>query len=683
MSTRKLVLLLTILAVPLGTVSALSTCKAQSKPAHERLIIIGVDGFDPRLASQMMDAGELPNLSKMRDSQGFQPLETSMPPQSPVAWANFITGADPGVHGIFDFIHRHPERQYSPYYSAAETIESDDGWDVGEHKLPLTFFPFNHNPTQTLLRREGTPWWDYLDEAGVPVYIYDIPSNYPPSPSRFGHVCCLCGMGVPDLLGTYGTNQTFSVRNRKESSQDGALRKPLRFKKHTATAAITGPVNSLLKKPQDSQVEFTIHRHPIQPLARLELPNQTLVLKAGEWSDWVQLDFELEMPAFLPNETVSGICRFFLQEVRPTFRLYVTPINIDPTNLGEQQISEPKEFVTEIANELGLFYTTGFQEDHKALSNKIFTDEEYLEQATHVLDERLTLLDYAMDRFDDGVLFFYFSSTDLQAHMFWWASDAKHPVREPEQARKFNGVIEDLYRQIDGVVGRVQSRYPDTTVMVMSDHGFANFRRQFNLNTWLRDNGYIWPPDCDSLLASPTGRNVDWSQTRAYGLGLNGLYLNLAGRERDGIVSPQERDALLAEISAKLLEVRDPETGEQVITRVYRADEIYHGPMVEKAPDLLVGYKRGYRCSWATTLGTITDEVLSDNDSAWSADHCMAYEEVPGVIFSSRPILRSDPALVDLAPTILEYYDLQPPPSMIGGSLFKTRPVAAAASRKE
>ena len=111
-------------------------------------------------------------------------LGTSTPPQSPVAWANFINGAGPGSHGIFDFIHRHPEEQCAPFYSAAETVPGEGFWEVGDHRLQLDFWPFNHKPPATVLRRQGTPFWDYLDAAGIPSTFYDLPSNYPASPSH-------------------------------------------------------------------------------------------------------------------------------------------------------------------------------------------------------------------------------------------------------------------------------------------------------------------------------------------------------------------------------------------------------------------------------------------------------------------------------------------------------------------
>ncbi|MFQ5591761.1 MAG: alkaline phosphatase family protein, partial [Phycisphaerae bacterium] len=540
-------------------------------------------------------------------------------------------------------------------------------------------------PTRTLQKREGTPFWDYLDEAGVPVRIYDIPANYPPSESRHGHMCCLSGMGVPDLLGGYGTYQFFSEDTLVPRSEGGGMRSPLIFEGDGVEATLVGPSNTYLKRPEQTEVRFTIHRDAREPSARIDLQGQTILLREGEWSDWVKVDFTLEMPVFLPNSHAHGICRFYLRKVRPRFQLYVTPINIDPSKPAGQRISEPEEFVTDIADELGLFYTTGFQEDHKALSNGVFNDDEYRNQSRYVLEERLNLLRYSRTHYKDGLLFFYFSSTDLQAHMFWWDSDEPHPVRSHTEARKRHQIIIDLYKQMDEVVGDVIEQYgDDATLLVMSDHGFCNFRRQFNVNTWLRNNGYILPADCKTLTDPSRGRLPDWTRTRAYGLGLNALYINLKGRERDGIVERDQKDTLISELTEKLLAIRDPVDGRPIIAEIYRTDEVYSGPQASKAPDLIIGYHRGYRASWATTLGNIEEETIQDNDSAWSADHCIAAGEVPGVLFSNRPIRRHNPSLLDLAPTILEEFGIDPPETMTGGSVYEARsPVLAAITNSD
>ena len=638
-----------------------------SAGARKKVIIIGIDGMDPRLSEDMMESGQLPNFARLRQGGGYSRLGTSIPPQSPVAWANFINGAGPGSHGIFDFIHRNPERQVAPFFSAAETVGGSGYWEMGRHKIQLDFWPFGHKAQTTFLRRQGVPFWDYLDEAGVGSTFYNLPSNYPPSESKYGHHRCLSGMGTPDMLGTYGTYQHYAedgpIRTRNEG---GGMRSMLFFENERAEGELRGPVNSFLIEPEPVTVDFVVHRDKEARAAVIEIQNHKILLKEGQWGSWVKVDFELSMPMLMPNKHISGIVRFYLQEVGPNFRLYTSPINTDPSG-SALVVTEPQEFIEKISKKLGLFYTTGFQEDHKALSNKVFTDAEFAFQAGMVLDERLSLLEYSMDNYEDGLLFFYFSSTDLQGHMFWWDSDEKHPVRSAGDAKAYFEHLKGVYRKMDVVIGDIIKRYgADATIIAMSDHGFANFKRQFNLNGWLRENGYVQPASSTSIMA-----DVDWYGTRAYGLGINGLYVNLRGRERDGIVdSGQEREELIVELKGKLEAVRDS-NGRRVIRKVHRTDKAYTGPATALAPDLIVGYSRDYRASWSTCLGDMGEEVLSDNDSAWSADHCADVSEVPGVVFSNRPIAADGPALVDMGPTVLEEFGLQVPSSMTGKNIFK------------
>ena len=632
--------------------------------AGKKVIVIGIDGMDPRLSERMMKAGKLPNFARLSQQGGFRTLGTSIPPQSPVAWANFINGAGPGSHGIFDFIHRHPQRQCAPFFAVAETVAGEGYWEVGEHKIQLNFWPFNHKPPATLLRRQGIPFWDYLDQAHIDSTFYNLPSNYPPSRSKYGYHRCLSGMGTPDMLGTYGTYQHYAEDGPVRTKQEGGGRRSrLVFENERAEAELIGPRNNFLKEPKPTKINFVIHRDKQARAAMIEIQGHKVLLKQGQWSRWLKLDFEMSKPAF--NKHISGICRFYLQQVCTNFRLYASPVNTDPSNPANR-ITEPPQFIKEISNRLGLFYTTGFQEDHKALSNKVFTDAEYAVQADMVLEERLKLLEYALTNYDDGLLFFYFSSTDLQSHMFWWDSDRKHPTRSAKAAKEYFGRIQQLYQKLDGVIGDILKRYGDqATIIAMSDHGFANFRRQFNLNSWLRDNGYIQPADSTSVLT-----DVDWSKTQAYGLGINGLYLNLKGREREGIVEPgQQHEELIQELITNLEAVRD-KNGKRVIRKVHSADKVYQGSATELAPDLIVGYHRGYRASWDTCLGGMPKEVLLDNDSAWSADHCADVSEVPGVIFSNKPIGADAPTLVDVGPSILTEFGLKIPSLMEGKNIF-------------
>jgi predicted AlkP superfamily phosphohydrolase/phosphomutase len=476
-------------------------------------------------------------------------------------------------------------------------------------------------------------------------------------------------MGTPDMLGTYGTFQYFAEDCPPEGIDHGSGRQSrLTFENETARLTLVGPDNAFLKKPDAVKVELLVHRDREANAAVIEIQGQKILLKEGQWSRWTKVNFEFSLPWFVPNEERGGIVRFYLQRVAEPFRLYVSPINMDPA-APAQKMSEPESFVKDVSRRLGSFYTTGFQEEYNARKQDLFDDDEYRRQAEMVLEERLALFEYALDDYGDGLLFFYFSSSDLQSHMFWWEWDpsgpAYHPSRDEARVWKNFDRIRALYKRLDRVVGDLTDRFGSrATIFVMSDHGFANFGRQFNLNSWLRDYGYL--AQCSSIM-----RDVDWSVTKAYGLGINGLYLNLKGRERDGIVEPgEEARGLLAELKERLEAEVDPVTGLRVIRTVYRADEVYSGGATALAPDLIVGYARGYRASWETCLGDLEPDCLSDNKLAWSADHCADALEVPGVLFSSRPFRAPAPSLVDVAPSILAEFGLSVPSSMTGKSIF-------------
>lgn len=640
----------------------------RKKRCGKKVIVLGIDGMDPVLSEKMMKAGQLPNFSKLAELGGYRRLGTSNPALSPVAWANFITGAGPGSHGIFDFVRRDPQNPTMLISSVSETVSTKLKLKIGNHKVQFAFWPFNQTSQKTLLSRQGIPFWEYLDEAGVNSYIYMVPSNYPPSKSKYGHHHSVSGLGTPDLLGSKGLYQVFSETGPFDPKiKNGGRYARIIFENHTAHAKLIGPLNNIVKKSKFVTADFEVHRDIKSDAAAIEINGHKILLKEKQWSDWTTINYKMDLGALTPDKQISGICRFYLQEISPTFRLYVTPININPFEPAAR-ISEPKTFSKEISKKLGHFYTTGFQEDYMARIYDVFTDEEFKEQAQFVLDQRIAMLDYALDYYDDGVLFFYFSSTDLQSHIFWWDTPDKHPTRLPNQATKYHNSIKELYKKMDKILGQVLNRYGDDgLVLALSDHGFSHLKGLFSLNTWLRDNGYINPPYCTSDMKA-----FNWSKTRAYGLGLNSLYLNLKGRERNGIVEPiYERKALLSELTSKLESVRDV-NGNRIIHKVYRSDKIFSGSAMELAPDLIIGYSKGWRCSFGSGEGKICGKVIMDNKIAWCADHCFLPEKIPGVLFSNRRITVNQPSLVDLAPTILAEFGLSRPDSMIGRNVFAT-----------
>jgi len=643
----------------------------------KKVLILGCDGMDPKLVERMMAEGRLPNLSRLRDEGGFRPLTTSIPPQSPVAWSNFITGAGPGVHGIFDFIHRDPKAEVPlPYWSGNKVViaEEKEPWLF---PWPLKGYQLPRIEARNELLRRGTPFWEYLDAAGIPVQMYRLPANYPPTVSAYANAYCLAGMGVPDAFAHQGTYQHFS-NQRRRTSQGGEgykLRLRLDYKTGAYIGKLHGPENDHKVKTSSGETpelstDLNIYPDPENDVAKIIYVNEgmfgdetvEMILNVGEWSDWQEVRW-LKTPI---GPGFGVIVRFLLQEVRPELRLYASPLNFNPT-APEAVFSEPADWVQDIGEEIGPFYTQGFAEEFNALKHGIFTDEEYRIQSDYVLEERFRILDFALDHFEAGLLFFYFSSTDLQAHMFWWDSDEKHPVRNPEEAKKYGAVVEDCYIRMDSALAHCRERLgDDVTVIMMSDHGFGNFSRGVAVNTWLRDEGYLVSKNNLGVLI-----DTDWSKTKAYSYGVGGsIYLNLRGRERRGIVKASERVALLGEITSKLMAIVDPENGKPVFRRIYRADEWYHGPEANNAPDLVLGYERGYRASWNTCLGDFDKAVIVDNNNAWSADHCIAHDLVPGILLCNKRIVDDDPALIDVGPTVLAEFGIPTPDDMAGRSFF-------------
>ena len=633
---------------------ALTTATASGAEPDKKMVILAFDGMDPRIVRELFDDGKLPNLRKLAEDGGFRYLWSSIPPQSPVAWSNFITGKNPGGHGIYDFIHRDPET-YQPYLSVSETVPPDESLTLSLGKYR---FPLDGGEVRNL--RGGKAFWEYLEEAGVPCVIFKIPSNFPPAGKKTKSVS---GMGTPDLFGSYGIYQYFTTDPLDIPDDYGGGRIRLVFPEGDKVSdVIEGPPNTFLADSPVMEIPLTAWIDPENPVARIDLGDQQIILNQGEWSDWVILKFD---PLPLLGST-SGICRLFLKEARPEFKLYVSPININPLDPA-LPIDLPAGYAREVAEEAGLFYTQGMPEDTKALDNGTLTTAEFAQQAWLVLEERNRLFDVLFPKFEKGLFFFYYSSTDLGTHMFWHLRDPQHPVYDAEAREQLGDRVALVYEEMDKVVGKVRARFgEDAALIVMSDHGFGPLYRNFHLNTWLEQEGYL----------AGNGRGgIDFGRSRVYALGLNGLYINRIGREGRGIVDEDEAQGLMKELQEKLEAVTDPETGESVIKRVHRSDLAYSGEYIANAPDMMVGYDWGYRTAYQSALGQLTDEIVSISLEKWSGDHCGATDLVPGVLFSNLPLRKEDPRLYDITPAVLEYFGVAVPGDMNGSSIFKPKPI--------
>ena len=622
-----------------------SACGVDDRSYDQGMIVIGIDGMDYALSRKLIDEGRLPNLARLEQMGGFQALGTSVPPQSPVAWSNFITGLDSGGHGIYDFIHRNPETM-DPYLSTSKPIEPSRTLKFGKWDIPLS------GGGMELLRR-GTPFWEVLEGHGIPTTIIRMPANFPPSGSAYRE---LSGMGTPDVLGTPGYYSFYTTMPERITANTEALIERVQVRDGIVEAELLGPPNPLLIESEDLKVPFTVYVDDEYLVAKIVVGQEEFILQQGEWSEWVPVEFEM-----IPYvQSINATARFFLKEIRPEFELYVSPINLDPV-APLMPISTPVGYATELAEATGRFYTQGMPEDTNALNEGVFNNADFMTQAAMVHTEIRNQFDYVLNEFRGGFLFYYFGNLDQVSHMMWRAMDPEHPAHDPIADAPYANAVIDRYVDVDDFIGETLGKLPEnTTLVVMSDHGFTSWRRAMNLNTWLLENGYITLINPRRVTGIPYFGNVDWESTEAYAVGLNGVYINLRGREANGSVMPLDQDTLSAEIAEKLLSFIDPITGEQAVTKVYHRDEVFAaGGYLDIGPDLIVGFAKGVRGSNESALGEFSTEVIFDNDHPWSGDHLMDHETVPGVLFSSRPLQRVVTSLQNLAGVLLAEFGIE------------------------
>lgn len=584
----------------------------------------------------------LPNLGRLASAGRFSPLGTTTPAQTPVAWSSFATGTNPGGHGIFDFLTRDP-------------IACRPDLALSRFEQKTSFLP-----PRAVNLRGGTPFWDVLGASGIPSVILRCPCTFPPDITR-GHM--LAGLGVPDLRGGLGTGTFYTTRADVEHGESERV-EHLRFEGPVAQTVLAGPIHQ--KTEHDVTIPLTIERGE-RGVVLTAAGADPLRVQPGVWSEWLRITFKLGI-----LQAVHGMVRFLLRQMDREVELYASPINYDP-RVPVFPISSPWDYAAQLERAGATFHTTGMAEDHVALANGRITEDQFLAQCDTVMTERERMLDHELDRFEDGLLFCLFDTPDRLQHMFWRFTDPEHPAHDPTQAQRYRGVIDDHYRRCDAVVGRVLDRADTRTlVLVLSDHGFGPFHRGVHLNTWLYDQGLLAlrhgavpSNETNQLLA-----DVDWTRTRAYAVGLGGIFLNRYGREAHGIVTDEEASDVSDRIAHELCRLEDDARSRQPIRRVSRREAVYDGPYIERAPDLIIDFEPGYRASWATPLGGVPQGWFEDNTRRWSGDHVVAPESVPGILFSNRAFSNDAPTMLDLAPTVLAAFGCTPPGVMEGRSLL-------------
>ncbi len=634
-----------------------------SKPRARvrRLIFLGLDGQDPRLTEKWMADGKLPNFEKLAELGCYHRLHSTYPSISPVAWSSFATGVQPAKHNIFDFLSR-DRRSYLPLISSTsiETVERRGATLL--KKLRLGRYRFPTEKAQIRLLRKAKPYWTILGEHYIWSTVLRVPITFPPD--RF-YGAQLGAMSIPDLLGTQGTFVLFTTRETDAEFKEGGTRVALAGGEGRYETTIQGPENAFLEGEPPLELPLTITVDRQAGVATVELDGEAITLRPGELSDWVSLEF----PA-APTVKVSALARLQITEMDEHVSLYLTPLNIAPENPA-MPISHPGYYANYLAKKVGPYATLGLAEDTWALNEDVTDDATFLKQSYDIDREREGMFFAALDRLQKGSLVCVFDGTDRIQHMFWRYLEDGHPAGHGKEDAEHKNAIEELYQHNDALLGRTMKKLRKGDLLfVVSDHGFTSFRRGVNINAWLLANGYLHLKD-GAEGSSEWLTDVDWSRTRAYSLGLAGMYLNLEGRESQGIVKPgAEAQALRDELVAKLSGLVDDEAGEIGITELFDTAKLYEGPYLDNAPDLLFGFNSGYRTSWDCATGVVTGPVFEDNAKAWSGDHCVDPRQVPGVMFCNYPIDDDDPALMDMAPTALELFGIEPPAHMDGKPLF-------------
>jgi predicted AlkP superfamily phosphohydrolase/phosphomutase len=596
-----------------------------------------MDGLDPRRVRAMMNRGELPNFTRLVDLGQMSEMESTCPPISPVAWSSFMTGVNPGKHNIFDFLNRDLHSLRPELSSARISSPVRTRWR-------------QHAPEIAGLRK-SRPFWHLLADRGILSAALRVPITFPPEP--FGGLS-LAAMCVPDLRGTQGT---FTVFEEVGSGQTltGGQRVEVVFQNGRAETRLDGPRID----EQFLSIPLAFRWSPSQPdLLLLDVSGETLRLQRGVHSPWVRLFFRSGW------RRIHGIARFLLTGPSPAFRLYVTPIQIDPEHPA-LPIGHPAAFPIYLAKLIGPFATLGLAEDTWARNEGILDESSFQAQADSIQAEREAMFFALLNRMPRGFLTCVFDLPDRIQHLFW-----------ADRATADNA-IDTAYRRMDNLLGQTLDRLdPQSLLFVMSDHGFAAFRRGVNLNAWLRDHGWLTlkpdAADADFLGA------IDWTRTRAYSFGLSGIHLNLRGRESQGLVNPEEAVDLKESIRNLLMDLIDPIDGTRAILQVYDNKTIYTGPYAENGPDLVVGFADGYRASWDNAVGAVAPTVFSDNTRHWCGDHCVDRSLVPALIACNRPFhapAGKPPSILDLAPTILKLFGITPPAYMDGTAWtgFETR----------
>lgn len=618
---------------------------------ERRVVVLGFDGVDPDFLDQWKE--KLPNVAELMKSGSFHRLQTTTPPSSCTAWSSFTTGMNPGGHGIFDFILRDP-KTYLPDRTGAVS-----------HKAQYKFGLFQTKPETFTTTMSGQAFWTTADQAGKRSVVLRVPCIYPLENEEHGYA--QGGLGLPDLRGSEGTFHYWS----SELSPRDAANPDLGGKVISLAAGnavetiIEGPANPLSETGERLTVPLKLTKAGKDALT-IELGEVKDTVEVGRWSDWYHMSFEVTSMS-----SIAGMARFRVLEVEPNLRLYMSPLNHDPTEPAIA-VTEPAGYAQELVKAVGEFKTVGWNHETWGLNEDRIDDEAFMQDVWDTYRETEAITLHELEHRNADLFVSVFVETDRTSHMMYRLMDPEHPRYDAAQAAKYGDSIFKTYQRMDEIIGKVRAKLsPQDVLLILSDHGFHSWRRGFNVNTWLIREGLLTLKGGAPFTSKKFLQDVDWSKTKAYALGVGGIYVNVQGREGKGIVAPgAEYDAVIAEIGDKMTKLLDPKTGKSAVSRVFVGKDIWKGDRLGEGQDMQIGMVSGYRVSSATPLGGAPEGLFEDNRKNWSGDHATSDTTVTeGILLSSAKIADTEPAIQDLAPTILKLLGVAVPTSYDGHAL--------------
>lgn len=628
--------------------------KTLKNAKYKRVVVIGFDGMDYNLLNKFIKEGKsFPNFEKIAKKGTFAPLWSTEPPISPVAWSTFSTGVNPGKHNIFDFLCT-DRSTYMPKMSGSDIIPPKKTLKIGKHFIPIS-------KPKIELKRKSQSFWKIIGKKGIFSTVLRIPYSFPPE--KF-YGLMLSGLGTPDLRGSQGSFSFYSDAQAKDSTvADGILEQLDKIGDDTYIGSIKGPGNPFIKGNPPLLVDFKLMIDKEKKAAVMEIGKETYDLEQGKTLDWIPLEFKAGIIK------ISGIVQIVLEDTNP-IKLYISPINIDPEK-PSMPITHPKILSVYLSKLLGPYATLGMAEDTWALNERVLSEEGFLRQVYDYQREREDMFFDTFKKFKKGLMVQVFESTDRIQHMFWrYFEDSGSPADTPSKEEHIVNAVYESYKAMDGFLEKLHKKLKDDDLLIIvSDHGFNAVNRDFHLNSWLHKEGFLVLKD-GKKFSDKWYADVDWSKSKAYGQGLHGIFLNMKDREKFGIVKKgEEAEKIKDEIKQKLSKLKDKKTGQTVTKSVYKREEIYRGPYVQNAPDVVIGYNVGYRVSPESAVNYVSDKIVSDNTRMWSGDHSFTRKDIPGIFFCNRKINSENPTLADISPTVLSAFGIKPPAFIDGKDL--------------